>query len=172
MIKNPNYLIIILIIIKIITTIAIMIVITTILIIILIIIVMIKWRNTCRTLTAPNTELSVTCDIQRPKRRSYHKSSTSDASWVLYAHLKQLIQHLRWLIRVYHAAWIPCLELSSTWFLKNNHNGNINKHNCNNNSNNVITRLKQIEKKGKNGNSNNNNNNNNNNKRQKYKKII
>ena len=73
MIKNPNYLIIILIIIKIITTIAIMIVITTILIIILIIIVMIKRRNTCRTLTAPNTELSVTCDIQRPKRRSYHK---------------------------------------------------------------------------------------------------
>ena len=30
---------------------------------------MIKWRNTCTTLTAPNTELSVTCDIQRPKRR-------------------------------------------------------------------------------------------------------
>ena len=55
--------------------------------------------------------------------------------------------------RVDNAAWISCLELSPTWFLKNMHNGNINKHNCNNNSNNVITRVKYVvgrwkEKKG------------------------
>ena len=46
--------------------------------------------------------------------------------------------------RVDNAAWIPCLELSPTWFLKNMHNGNINKHNFNNNSNNVITRVKYV----------------------------
>ena len=45
------------------------------------------------------------------------------------------------MVGVCHDAWIPCLELSPTWFLNNTCNGNINKHNWNNdNSNNVITR--------------------------------
>ena len=137
MIKNSNNLIII----KVIKMILIIIVITTIIIIMIIkiTIIMIKWRNTCRTLTAPNTKLSVT--YNSPKDTNITKSSISDAEWVLYAPLKRLIHHLTWWIGAEDAAWVPCLELSSTWFLKNTHNSNINKHNFNNNSNNVITRL-------------------------------
>ena len=99
-------------------------------IIIMVIIIIIKWRNTSTALTAPNTELSVT--YNSPKAANITKSSTSNAAWVLYAPLKRLIHHLTWWIGVDHAAWLLCLELSPTWFLKKTHNGNINKHNCNN----------------------------------------
>ena len=138
MIKNHKNLMII----KVIKMILIIIVITTIIIIIMIIkitIIMIKWQNTSRTLTAPNTKLSVT--YNSPKDPNVTKSSISNAEWVLYAPLKRLIHHLMWWIGAEDAAWVPCLELSSTWFLKNTHNSNINKHNFNNNSNNVFTRL-------------------------------
>ena len=75
------------------------------------------------TLTAPNTELSVTYNSS--KAANITKSSTSDGMWVLYVPLKWLIYHLRWWIGVDHAAWIPCMELSPTWFLKNTHTSNI-----------------------------------------------
>ena len=92
LIKNPNNLIII----KIIKMILIIIVITATIIIILITIIITKCWNTCRTLTAPNTELSVTQN--RPKAANTTKSSTSDAAWVLYAPLKRLIHYLTWWI--------------------------------------------------------------------------
>ena len=88
----------------------IIIIIIMIMIIIVITIIIIKWRNTCRTLTAPNTELSVTYII--PKAANITKSSTSYAAWVLYAPLKRLIHHLTWWIGVDHAAWIPCFIYS------------------------------------------------------------
>ena len=138
MIKNPNNLMI-----KVITMILMRVIITTIIVLIIItiiiIIIMIKWRKTCRTLTAPNTKLSVT--YNSPKAANVIKSSTLKAAWVLYALLKQLIHHLTWWIGVDHAAWITFLEPSPTWFLNNTPNGNINKDYCNNNSNDKNTRL-------------------------------
>ena len=141
-------------------------IITVITIIIMIIIIMmmmmmIKWRNTCRALTAPNTELSVT--YNSPKAANITKISTSDAAWVLYVPLKRLIHHLTWWIGVEHATWIPCLELSPIWFLKNTHNCNINKHNCNNSRN--------VKKKKRRKNMEKNNNNNKNNKKTDTKKT-
>ena len=132
LIKNPNNLMIINItkMIIIVVTTTIIKTIIMIIIIIIIIIIMIKWRNTSTALTAPNTELSVT--YNSPKAANITKSSTSNATWVLYAPQKRLIHHLTWWIGVDHAAWLLCLELSPTWFLKKTHNGNINKHNCNN----------------------------------------
>ena len=48
--------------------------------------------NRCRTLTATNTELSVT--YNGPKPANITQSSTSDTAWVLHAPLKRLIHHL------------------------------------------------------------------------------
>ena len=53
---------------------------------------MIKYRSRCRTLTATNTEFSVTHN--GPKAANITKGSTSDAAWILYAPLKRLIPHL------------------------------------------------------------------------------
>ena len=116
-------------------------IIIVIIIIILSIMIITKCRGRSRTLITTNIELPVTI-IQRPKAANITKSSISDAAWVLYTPLKLLIHHLTWWIGIDHATWIPCLELTPTWFLKNTCNSNINKHNCNNNSNNVITMLK------------------------------
>ena len=93
------------------------------------------------------------------------KISPSDAVRVLYMPMKRLIHHLMWWIGVHRADWIPCLELSPTWFLKNNSNFNINQQNNNNNyydnnnnnsnnnndntSNNVIISLKEIVRRWK-----------------------
>ena len=69
-----------------------------------------------------STQYRALCDIQQPKTANLTKSPTSDAAWVIYAPLKRFIYHLTWWIGVDHAAWIPCLELSPTWFLKITHN--------------------------------------------------
>ena len=53
-----------------------------IIIIVIIIIVIIKCRSRCRTLTATNTELSVTCNGQKPANIT--KNSASDTAWVLH----------------------------------------------------------------------------------------
>ena len=105
---------------------------------------------------ATNTELLVTLYNGRGPLSNIKKSSLSDNVRVLYTPLKRVINHLKWWMRVDHTAWIPCLELSPTWFLKNNCNGNINQHNnnsyndnnndnnnnINQNNNNMIIRLK------------------------------
>ena len=99
--------------------------------------IIIKWRGRYRTPTAINTELPVTLHNVRRPLSNIKKSPTSDTGRALYMPLKRLIHRLAWWIGVDHAAWIPCLELSPTWFLKNNCTGNINQNNnCNNNHNN------------------------------------
>ena len=116
-----------------------------------IIIIIIKCRG-----RATNTELLVTLYNGRGPLSNIKKSSLSDNVKVLYTLLKRLINHLKRWMEVDHTAWIPCLELSPTWFLKNNCNGNINQHNnnsyndnnndnnnnINQNNNNMIIRLK------------------------------
>ena len=92
----------------------------------------IKCRGRYRTPTATNTDLLVTSHNGRRPSSNIKKSHTSDAARALYMPLKQLIHHLAWWIGVDQAAWIPCLELSPTWFLKNNCTGNISQNNnCN-----------------------------------------
>ena len=103
------------------------IIIIIIIIVILIIITIIKCRGRYRTPTATNTELLVILHNGRRSLSNIKKSPASDAARALYMPLKRLIHHLTWWIGVDHAAWIPCLELSPTWFLKNNCNGNINQ---------------------------------------------
>ena len=106
-----------------------------------IITIIIKCRGRYRTPTATNTELLVTLHNGRRPLSNIKKSFPSDAVRVLYVLLKRLIQNLTWWIGVEHAPWVPCLELSPTWFLKNNCNGNINQNNnCNNKNHNNDSR--------------------------------
>ena len=108
--------------------------------------IIIKCWSRSGTLTTTNTNnvtIPVTLYNNQKRLTNMIKSSTSDTMWVLYASLKLLFHHLTWWIRVHYAAWIPCLELFPTWFLKDTcSNDNINKHSCNNKSINVITKLK------------------------------
>ena len=98
--------------------------------------IIITCRSRYRTPTTPNTKLLLTLQNGLKPLSNIKKSSPSDAVRVVYTPLKRLIHHLRWWIGIDHAAWIPCLELSPTWFLKNNCNGNNNQHSNNNNNNN------------------------------------
>ena len=112
----------------------------------------IKCRGRHRMSRTTNTELLVILHNGWKPLSNIKKSFSSDAVRVLYTLLKRLIHRLTWYVRVNHAAWILCLELSPTWLLKTNCNGNINQHNSNNNHYN----------NNKNDNNNNNNNNSNN----------
>ena len=95
--------------------------------------IIIKYRGRYRTPTRTNTELLVTLYNGRRPLSNIKKSFPSDAVRVLYVPLKRLIQNLTWWIGVEHAPWVPCLELSPTWFLKNNCNGNVNQNSDYNN---------------------------------------
>ena len=116
-------------------------------------IVIIKYRGRYRMPTTTNTELLVTLHNSWKSLSNIKKSSPSDVVRVLFTSQKRFIYHLTWWLGVYHAAWIPCLELSPTWFLKNTYNDNINQHFNNNNN----------DDNDNNSDSNNNNNNNNSN---------
>ena len=105
----------------------IIIIIIIIIIVIVIIITIIKCRDRYRTPTTTNTELLVMLHNDRKPLSNIKKSSPSDGVSASYMPLKRLIHHLTWWIGVDHAPWIPCMELSPTWFLKNNCNGNINQ---------------------------------------------
>ena len=105
----------------------IIIIIIIIIVILIIIITIIKCRGRYRTPTATNTELLVMLHNDRKPLSNSKKSSPSDGASASYMPLKRLMHHLTWWIGVDHAPWIPCMELSPTWFLKNNCNGNINQ---------------------------------------------
>ena len=142
-------------------------------VIIIIIIIIIKCRGRCRTPTTTNTELLVTLQNGRKPLSNIKKSSPSDAVSALYTPLKRLIHLLTWWIGVDHAAWIPCLELSPIWFLKNNCNGDINQHSNNDNSYNENNSDSNNNKYNNiNNNNNNNNNNNSNNVINMFKSIV
>ena len=145
----------ILVIMKIIATVLIIKVIIIVIIIIKIIIIIVvtiitKCRGRYKTPTATNTELLVTLYNGWKPLTNIKKSSIPDAVRVQYTALKRLIHHLTCRIGIHHAAWMPCLELSPTWFLKNTcndvnqHNNNYNNTNNdgNNNNDNIIDRLK------------------------------
>ena len=127
-----------------------MVLIIKVIIIIIIVITIIKCRGRYKTPTATNTELLVTLYNGRKPLTNIKKSSIPDAVRVQYTALKRLIHHLTCRIGIHHAAWMPCLELSPTWFLKNTcndvnqHNNNYNNTNNdgNNNNDNIIDRLK------------------------------
>ena len=107
----------------------IIIIIIIIIIIMIIIRITIKCGGRYRTLTATNTKLLVLLHNGRKPLNNIKKSSHSDAARALYMPLKRLIHRLTWWVGVDHPAWIPYLELSPSWFLKNNCNGNINQNN-------------------------------------------
>ena len=127
-----------------------MVLIIKVIIIIIIVITIIKCRGRYKTPTATNTELLVTLYNGWKPLTNIKKSSIPDAVRVQYTALKRLIHHLTCRIGIHHAAWMPCLELSPTWFLKNTcndvnqHNNNYNNTNNdgNNNNDNIIDRLK------------------------------
>ena len=159
--KNSIYLLIkiliIIEIIKMIVTKKVILLITIIIIIIIITTKIIICRGRYRTLTRTSTELLVTLYTGRKLLSNVKKSTHSNAARTPYMPLKRLIHDITWWIGVDNAAWIPCLELCPTWFLKNNCNCNINqnqshKNNYNNNS----------DSKNINNNDNNDNNNSNN----------
>ena len=103
-------------------------------VIVMIIIKIIKCRDRFRIPTTINKELLVTLHNGQKPVNNIKKSSPSVAVRALHTPLKRLIHNLTWWIGVDHATWIPCLEFSPTWFLKNNCSGNINQHsNFNNN---------------------------------------
>ena len=108
----------------------------TIKVIVIIIITIIKCRGRYRTPTTTSKELLVALHNGEKPLINIKKSWPLEAVRVLYMPLKRLIHHLKGWIRVDYAAWIPYLELSPTWFLKNKSKGNINQHNNNNNYNN------------------------------------
>ena len=96
--------------------------------IIIILTIIMKCRRRNRNPTATNTELLVTLHNGRRPLSNIKKSPASDPARALYMPLKWLIHHLTWWIGVNHDAWISCLELSPTWFLKHNCAGNINQN--------------------------------------------
>ena len=130
-------------IIKMILTTIVIVIITTI-----IIIIIIKCIGRYRTPTTINN--GTPCEIAEWSKafRQDQKELPLDALRSLYTTLKRLIHHLTWWIGVDYTVWIPCLELSLTWFLKNNwNNTNYNNNNndridINDHSSNIIIRLK------------------------------
>ena len=100
----------------------------------IIITIIIKSRGRYRTPTTTNMELLVTLHNGRKYLTNIKKRYVTDAARALYMPLKRFTHHLKWGIVIDHAAWIPCLELCPTWFLKNNCNGNINQNNNYNNN--------------------------------------
>ena len=105
-------------------------------IITIIITIIIKGTGRYRTPTTTNLELLVTLRNGQKPLSIIKKSSPSDNVRVLFTPLKRLVQYLMWLIGGDHVAWIPYLELSPTWLLKNTCNGNINQYSNNNNNDN------------------------------------